>query len=139
MSAQHTFGEIRWWLGATVLLLVTLADVELIAQTDLADAAAITAAGITDTAPAAAQAGPKSIFPVPMVTIPIVGETQVFQGKFGGKLATGRLEVVATGFFCLHFKLCRLDFVCDKSFDVLLMEAFNAYFGLPRRTILLGQ
>src|SRR5436190_22742287 len=44
MSAQHTFGEIRWWLGATVLLLVTLADVELIAQTDLADAAAITAA-----------------------------------------------------------------------------------------------
>ena len=30
-------------------------------------------------APAAAQAGPKPIFPVPMTTIPIVGETDVFQ------------------------------------------------------------
>src|SRR5437764_10054041 len=45
----------------------------------LTAAAVITAAGTTDTAPAAAQAGPKSIFPVPIVTIPIVGETRVFQ------------------------------------------------------------
>ena len=29
--------------------------------------------------PAAAQAGPKSMFPVPATTIPIVGETDVFQ------------------------------------------------------------
>src|SRR4051812_1275129 len=45
----------------------------------LTAAAVITAAGITDTATAAAQAGPKPIFLVPMVTIPIVGETLVFQ------------------------------------------------------------
>ena len=30
-------------------------------------------------APAAAQAGPKAMFPVPAVTIPIVGEAEVFQ------------------------------------------------------------
>ena len=45
----------------------------------LAIAAAAGAASIAEVAPAAAQAGPKPIFPVPMVTIPIVGETQVFQ------------------------------------------------------------
>src|SRR5438132_864783 len=45
----------------------------------LTAAAAMTAAGIADAAPAAAQAGPKPIFPVPMVAIPIVGETSVFQ------------------------------------------------------------
>src|SRR5690349_1363903 len=45
----------------------------------LAIAAAASAASIAEVAPAAAQAGPKPIFPVPMVTIPIVGETQVFQ------------------------------------------------------------
>ncbi|MHC2670107.1 2-keto-4-pentenoate hydratase/2-oxohepta-3-ene-1,7-dioic acid hydratase in catechol pathway [Bradyrhizobium diazoefficiens] len=45
----------------------------------LATAAAATAASIAEVAPAAAQAGPKPIFPVPMVAIPIVGETQVFQ------------------------------------------------------------
>ncbi|MGY2938345.1 2-keto-4-pentenoate hydratase/2-oxohepta-3-ene-1,7-dioic acid hydratase in catechol pathway [Bradyrhizobium sp. GM6.1] len=45
----------------------------------LAIAAAVSAASIAEVAPAAAQAGPKPIFPVPMVTIPIVGETQVFQ------------------------------------------------------------
>ena len=45
----------------------------------LTAAAAMTAAGLADTAPAVAQAGPKPIFPVPMVSIPIVGETSVFQ------------------------------------------------------------
>ncbi|RXG96754.1 FAA hydrolase family protein [Bradyrhizobium zhanjiangense] len=45
----------------------------------LATAAVVTAATMADVAPAAAQAGPKPIFPVSMVTIPIVGETQVFQ------------------------------------------------------------
>ena len=45
----------------------------------LTAAAAMTAAGLADAAPAAAQAAPKPIFPVPMVAIPIVGETQVFQ------------------------------------------------------------
>ncbi|WP_165405650.1 fumarylacetoacetate hydrolase family protein [Bradyrhizobium genosp. SA-3] len=45
----------------------------------LATAAVATAATMADVAPAAAQAGPKPIVPVPMVTIPIVGETQVFQ------------------------------------------------------------
>jgi 2-keto-4-pentenoate hydratase/2-oxohepta-3-ene-1,7-dioic acid hydratase in catechol pathway len=42
-----------------------------------AAAAAVTT--IAETVPAAAQAGPKPIFPVPMTTIPIVGETDVFQ------------------------------------------------------------
>jgi len=45
----------------------------------LTAAAAMTAAGIAEATPAAAQAGPKPIFAVPMVTIPIVGETSVFQ------------------------------------------------------------
>ena len=45
----------------------------------LAAAAAMTAAGLAETAPAAAQPAPKPIFPVPMVSIPIVGETSVFQ------------------------------------------------------------
>src|ERR1700742_414070 len=45
----------------------------------LTAAAAMTAAGLADAAPAAAQTGPKPIFAVPMVTIPIVGETSVFQ------------------------------------------------------------
>jgi 2-keto-4-pentenoate hydratase/2-oxohepta-3-ene-1,7-dioic acid hydratase in catechol pathway len=42
-------------------------------------AAAAAATTIAETVPAAAQAGPKPIFPVPMTTIPIVGETDVFQ------------------------------------------------------------
>src|SRR5579864_8706057 len=45
----------------------------------LAIAAAAGAASIAGTSPAAAQAAPKPIFPVPMVAIPIVGETSVFQ------------------------------------------------------------
>jgi 2-keto-4-pentenoate hydratase/2-oxohepta-3-ene-1,7-dioic acid hydratase in catechol pathway len=45
----------------------------------LASAAAATAISMAEVAPAAAQAGPKPLFPVPMVTVPIVGETQVFQ------------------------------------------------------------
>jgi 2-keto-4-pentenoate hydratase/2-oxohepta-3-ene-1,7-dioic acid hydratase in catechol pathway len=45
----------------------------------LSAAAAATAATLTEAAPAAAQTGPKPIFPVPMTTIPIVGESTVFQ------------------------------------------------------------
>lgn len=45
----------------------------------LATAAAATAVTMADVAPATAQAGPKPVFPVPMTTIPIVGETDVFQ------------------------------------------------------------
>ena len=37
------------------------------------------AAAITDASPATAQAGPKPIFPVAATTIPIFGETAVFQ------------------------------------------------------------
>jgi fumarylpyruvate hydrolase len=44
-----------------------------------ATAGAAAAAAITDASPASAQAGPKPIFPVPATTIPIVGETDVFQ------------------------------------------------------------
>ncbi|WP_024506615.1 fumarylacetoacetate hydrolase family protein [Bradyrhizobium sp. ARR65] len=40
---------------------------------------AVAAAAISDAAPAAAQAGPKPIFEVPITTIPIVGENGVFQ------------------------------------------------------------
>src|SRR5919204_3751871 len=45
----------------------------------LATAAVATVASMVETAPVAAQAGPKPIFPVPLTTIPIVGETDVFQ------------------------------------------------------------
>jgi 2-keto-4-pentenoate hydratase/2-oxohepta-3-ene-1,7-dioic acid hydratase in catechol pathway len=45
----------------------------------LAVASAAAAAAITDVVPAAAGAGPKPIFEVPITTIPIVGETGVFQ------------------------------------------------------------
>jgi fumarylpyruvate hydrolase len=44
-----------------------------------ATAGAAAAAAITDASPASAQAGAKPIFPVPATTIPIVGETDVFQ------------------------------------------------------------
>jgi len=40
---------------------------------------ALALAGSAASAPATAQAGPKSMFPVPATTIPIVGETDVFQ------------------------------------------------------------
>src|SRR6195952_3568666 len=40
---------------------------------------ALALAGAAQSQPAAAQAGPKPMFPVPAVTIPIVGETEVFQ------------------------------------------------------------
>src|SRR6516225_2749669 len=40
---------------------------------------AAAAAAISDPAPAAARAGPKPIFDVPITTIPIIGETGVFQ------------------------------------------------------------
>src|SRR6195952_68004 len=40
---------------------------------------ALALAGAAQSQPAAAQAGPKPMFPVPAVTIPIVGETDVFQ------------------------------------------------------------
>ena len=42
-------------------------------------AVAATAAAMGDVQPAMAQAGPKSMFPVPATTIPIFGETDVFQ------------------------------------------------------------
>ena len=41
--------------------------------------AAAAAAVVTEVRPAAAQAGPKAMFPVPATIIPIVGETEVFQ------------------------------------------------------------
>src|SRR3954466_10390135 len=44
----------------------------------LAIAAAASAASIAEATPAAAQAGPKPIFPVPTVTIPIVGSAEAF-------------------------------------------------------------
>jgi fumarylpyruvate hydrolase len=44
-----------------------------------AAAGAAAAAALVEPGPAAAQAGPKPIFPVPATTIPIVGETDVFQ------------------------------------------------------------
>src|SRR5204863_980130 len=40
---------------------------------------ALALAGAAASVPANAQAGPKSMFPVPATTIPIVGETDVFQ------------------------------------------------------------
>jgi len=46
---------------------------------DLLATAAGTAVAAAITSPATAQAGPKPIFPVPATTIPIVGETDVFQ------------------------------------------------------------
>jgi fumarylpyruvate hydrolase len=48
-------------------------------RTLLATGALTLAGAAADSAPAAAQAVPKPIFPVPMTTIPIVGETDVFQ------------------------------------------------------------
>ena len=45
----------------------------------LAVATAAAAAAISDATPAAAEAGPKPIFAVPITTIPVVGETGVFQ------------------------------------------------------------
>jgi fumarylpyruvate hydrolase len=48
-------------------------------RTILATGALALAGAATQTRPAAAQAGPKAMFPVPAVTIPIVGETDVFQ------------------------------------------------------------
>jgi fumarylpyruvate hydrolase len=56
-------------------------DMRKTSRRDLLAAAtgAAAAAAISDAAPAAAQAGPKPIFAVPITTIPIVGETAVFQ------------------------------------------------------------
>src|SRR3954447_8076526 len=48
-------------------------------RTVLATGALALAGAATATGPAGAQAGPKPIFPVPATTIPIVGETDVFQ------------------------------------------------------------
>src|SRR3954451_8754232 len=39
---------------------------------------ALALAGAATTTPAAAQAGPKAIFPITVTTIPIVGESEVF-------------------------------------------------------------
>jgi fumarylpyruvate hydrolase len=46
---------------------------------DLIATAAAAATAVAVAHPAAAQTGPRPIFPVPMTTIPIVGETDVFQ------------------------------------------------------------
>ncbi|HEX2366958.1 MAG TPA: fumarylacetoacetate hydrolase family protein [Bradyrhizobium sp.] len=48
-------------------------------RTLLATGALTLAGAAVESAPAAAQASPRPIFPVPMTTIPIVGETDVFQ------------------------------------------------------------
>jgi len=48
-------------------------------RTLLTTGAAALAGTATQSAPSAAQAGPKPMFPVPATTIPIVGETDVFQ------------------------------------------------------------
>jgi len=48
-------------------------------RTVLATGALALAGAATQSRSAAAQAGPKAMFPVPAVTIPIVGETDVFQ------------------------------------------------------------
>ena len=48
-------------------------------RTVLATGALALAGAATSSDPAGAQAGPKPIFPVPATTIPIVGETDVFQ------------------------------------------------------------
>ena len=48
-------------------------------RTILATGALALAGAAAQSGPAAAQAGPKPIFPVPATTIPIVGETDVFQ------------------------------------------------------------
>ena len=47
-------------------------------RTVLASGALVLAGAATQSGPAGAQAGPKSIFPVGVTTIPIVGETDVF-------------------------------------------------------------
>src|SRR5882724_12360221 len=48
-------------------------------RTILATGALALAGTAVQSGPAAAQAGPKAMFPVPATTIPIVGETDVFQ------------------------------------------------------------
>src|SRR3978361_2110754 len=48
-------------------------------RTILATGALALAGSAVQGSPAAAQAGPKPIFAVPATTIPIVGETEVFQ------------------------------------------------------------
>src|SRR4030088_281263 len=48
-------------------------------RTLLATGALALAGAATQAGPAAAQAGPRPIFPVPATTIPIAGETDVFQ------------------------------------------------------------
>jgi fumarylpyruvate hydrolase len=48
-------------------------------RTVLTTGALALAGAAAQSAPAAAQAGPKSLFPVPATTIPIVGETELFQ------------------------------------------------------------
>ncbi len=47
-------------------------------RTILATGALALAGSAGQTAPAAAQAGPKTLFPLPLITIPIAGETDVF-------------------------------------------------------------
>ncbi|MBR0872617.1 fumarylacetoacetate hydrolase family protein [Bradyrhizobium tropiciagri] len=48
-------------------------------RTMLTTGALVLAGAAAQSAPARAQAGPKAMFPIPAVTIPIVGEAEVFQ------------------------------------------------------------
>ena len=48
-------------------------------RTMLTTGALALAGAAAQTTPAAAQAAPKAMFPVPAITIPIVGEAEVFQ------------------------------------------------------------
>ena len=48
-------------------------------RTILTTGALALAGAAAQSQPAAAQAGPKSLFPVPAITIPVVGESDVFQ------------------------------------------------------------
>ena len=48
-------------------------------RTMLTTGALVLAGAAAQSAPAAAQAAPKAMFPVPVTTIPIVGESEVFQ------------------------------------------------------------
>src|SRR5258707_11447126 len=50
-------------------------------RTVLTTGALALAGAAAQSAPAAARAGPKSMFPVPATTIPIVGETEFFQAR----------------------------------------------------------
>jgi len=57
---------------------------------------AVAAAAVSEATPAAAQAGPKPIFDVPITTIPIVGEAGVFQVR--------RIYCIGRHYAALHWE-----------------------------------